>query len=80
MVWKFVSKIEDGTLLINKEIGFQKYHVEKSRLATPSERQKLIDKLHEVGKYWDAEKLEIVDLKYVPKVGDCVKIKSKKGN
>ena len=44
------------------------------RLATESEKQILIDALAKDGKMWDAEKLPIIDLKYIPKVGDCVKL------
>lgn len=44
------------------------------RHATDTEKQILFDALAKAGKAWDAEKKEIVDLKYIPKVGDCVKI------
>ena len=44
------------------------------RHATESEKQVIFDALAKIGKMWDAEKLEITNLKYVPKVGDCVKI------
>ena len=43
------------------------------RHATESEKQVIFDALAKIGKMWDAEKLEITNLKYVPKVGDCVK-------
>lgn len=43
------------------------------RHATESEKQVIFDALAKIGKKWDAEKLEITDLKYVPKVGDCVR-------
>ena len=48
------------------------------RHATESEKQVIFDALAKIGKMWDAEKLEITNLKYVPKVGDCVKLD--KGN
>ena len=43
------------------------------RHATESEKQVMFDSLAKIGKMWDAEKLEITNIKYVPKVGDCVK-------
>lgn len=43
------------------------------RHATESEKQVIFDALAKISKMWDAEKLEITNLKYVPKVGDCVK-------
>ena len=48
------------------------------RHATESEKQVIFDALAKIGKMWDAEKLEITNIKYVPKVGDCVKLD--KGN
>ena len=44
------------------------------RYATDTEKQLLFDALAKEGKRWDSEKLEVVDLKYTPKVGDCVKL------
>lgn len=44
------------------------------RHATESEKQVIFDALAKIGIMWDAEKLEITNLKYVPKVGDCVKL------
>ena len=41
----------------------------KDRLASESEKQLLLDKLHEAGKDWDAEKCKIVDYRWVPKQG-----------
>ena len=38
------------------------------RHATESEKQVIFDALAKIGKMWDAEKLEITNLKYVPKV------------
>jgi len=43
------------------------------RLATQSEKQLLFNALAEAGKQWNAEALQIEDLKVEPKVGDCVK-------
>ena len=50
------------------------------RYATDTEKQLLFDALAKEGKRWDSEKLEVVDLKYTPKVGDCVKIIYPSGN
>ena len=36
--------------------------------ATEEEKQLLLSKLHEIGKDWDAEKKEVVDLKWEPKL------------
>lgn len=59
------------------KISYDEYighlYARTDRLATESERQLLIDALAKEGKMWDAEKMAIVDLKYIPKVGDCVK-------
>lgn len=44
------------------------------RLMTDLEKQILLNKLHEAGKDWDAEKCEIVAIKYIPEIGDCVKV------
>lgn len=41
-----------------------------SRIATEEEKQLLLDALHADGKDWDADKREIVDYKWKPKVGD----------
>ena len=40
------------------------------RLATEEEKQKLFDKLKEAGYEWDAEKKELVKLKWKPEVGE----------
>lgn len=45
---------------------------EDYRLMTDSEKQTLLDKLHEFGKDWDEEKCEIVDWVWKPKSGDLV--------
>lgn len=44
---------------------------------TNEEKQFAIDALAKENKMWDAEKMEIVELKYIPKVGDCVKYENK---
>jgi len=44
------------------------------RLATQSEKQLLFNALAEAGKQWNAEALQIEDLKAEPKVGDYVKL------
>lgn len=50
------------------------WYNEEKRLSTDSEKKQLFDALAKKGKRWDAEKLKIVDLRYTPKPGDCVKI------
>ena len=58
-----------GIVVSNSTKGYGMYD---TRLATDSEKQLLLDKLHEQGKYWDAEKMEIVD--YIEKIeeGDII--------
>lgn len=46
----------------------------KLRLATEFEKQLIFDALAKEGKQWNAETLQIEDLKVVPKVGDCCRI------
>lgn len=45
-------------------------HIDNIRLATEEEKQKFFDKLKEEGYEWDAEKKEVVKIKWKPKVGD----------
>ena len=45
--------------------------------STDTEKQLLFGALAKENKMWDAEKMEIVELKYIPKVGDCVKCSTK---
>lgn len=40
------------------------------RLATDEEKQLLLDKMHENGYDWDAEKMEVVKYRWKPKEGD----------
>ena len=40
------------------------------RPMTEEERNELLEALHAIGKDWDAEKMELVELKWVPKEGD----------
>ena len=40
------------------------------RFATESEKKQLIEKLHEAGKDWDAEKCEIVDYRWMAEKGE----------
>ena len=49
-----------------------KDNVSSVRLMTESEKQEVIDRLREAGKDWDAEKMEIVDFIWRPKMGDAV--------
>lgn len=44
--------------------------VNEFKLATEEEEQLLISKLHEAGKDWDAEKLEVVDYEWKPNVNE----------
>ena len=45
-------------------------HETELRLATPEEKQILIDFMHEQGKDWDAKNKKIVDYKWIPKYGE----------
>ena len=61
---------------IDKEVSYDgdyRMPVESCRLATAKEKQLLFDALAKSGKQWNAEALQIEDLKVDPKVGDCVK-------
>ena len=71
----YASVYSDGNIMYNLCIwcGIQR----TDRLATDSEKQLLIDALAKEGKMWDAEKRAIVDLKYIPKDGDCVKLEGR---
>ena len=42
------------------------------RPMTEDERVELLEELHAICKDWDAEKMEIVDFKWVPKLGETV--------
>ena len=42
------------------------------RPVTDEERKELLSELHKIGKDWDAEKMELVELKWVPKEGETV--------
>ena len=68
---KLYSEMHGGYMKSNSNYNWSN---EKKRLATDSEKQQLFAALARGGKKWDADKLEIVDLKYVPKIGDCVKV------
>ena len=52
--------------MVNKEAG--KVSGSPDRLATPEEKQLLLDKMHEQGKYWDGG--QIVDWEWSPKMGE----------
>ena len=84
MIYKSYKNIESFNIhaliyyYIGKEVSYDGYYgvpVESCRLATAKEKQLLFDALAKVGKQWNAETLQIEDLKVVPKVGDCVKLK-----
>lgn len=53
----------------NKEL-FSRGSKYYDRYATEEEKQKLFDKLAEKGLAWDAERKELVKIKWEPKVGD----------
>ena len=70
----FIAAIKDDIVskaLINVryedyEVNYNEYrfgHNRNLRLATDSEKQQLFDALTKEGKYWDAEKKQVVDLK-----------------
>ena len=40
------------------------------KIATPEEKQLLLDKMHEAGKDWDEEKCEVIDYVWEPKIGE----------
>lgn len=42
----------------------------ETRYSTEEEKQFLLDAMHEYGKDWDADKKQIVDYKWKPKIGD----------
>lgn len=44
--------------------------VNKARFATEEEKQILIEKLHEAGKDWDAEKCEVIDYEWKPNIDE----------
>jgi len=77
------NPIDYFIMLVNGELRFN-YFCRTSSMtithATPEQAQILFDALTREGKRWDSEKLEVVDLKYTPKVGDCVKIIYPSGN
>ena len=59
---------------------YYEYHVityndwcdcDEARIATEEEKQFLLDALHADGKDWDADKKQIVDYKWKPKIGDA---------
>ena len=53
---------------LKKEFDF--WSASNIRPATEEEKQKLFDKLKEEGYEWDAEKKELIKLKWKPKLGD----------
>ena len=71
VMWRIVSlDIESGKLYTDNQCDRNVSVGEsKGEFMTESERQQLIDALHAVGKDWDAEKMEIVDWVWRPKLG-----------
>ena len=81
--------IYDGKTTKNDALSYQaaKIHTEfriaptkglsgTPRPATEEEREELLSELHKIGKDWDAEKMEIVELKWEPKKGEMVYVAS----
>lgn len=75
-----VSKVLINVRYEDYEVHYNEYrfgHNRSLRLATDSEKQQLFDALAKVGKAWDAEKKQIVDLKlkWAPKPFDKVVVR-----
>ncbi len=75
-----VSKVLINVRYEDYEVHYNEYrfgHNRSLRLATDSEKQQLFDALAKVGKAWDAEKKQIVDLKlkWIPKPFDKVVVR-----
>ena len=68
-LYSFADLIDD-LLDIDKSPVCREDEIKEIRYATEKEKQKLFDKLKEEGYEWDAEKKEVVKLKWKPKVGD----------
>jgi hypothetical protein len=69
---KIVESVLDNVCVYDN--GTNRCNFKYLRLATPHEKQLLFDALAKAGKKWNAEKLQIEDLRVDPKVGDCVKL------
>jgi hypothetical protein len=68
---KVIFMIDKGEKYVQSETCIDKYY-HNIRLATQPEKQLLFDALAKAGKQWNAETLQIEDLKVEPKVGDYV--------
>lgn len=66
-LYYFAHLDKECSLSFNCHIGT---YWRSQRLATDTERQQLIDALHEAGKDFDFEKMEIVDFVWMPKHGE----------
>lgn len=64
---EYASVEKSGSLEIDSDSDSMKWY----RPATKEEKQKLFDKLKEEGLTWDAEKKELVKLKWKPKEGEA---------
>lgn len=60
----------DEYLSIGNNVRFLEPDENRVSKMTDSEKQILLDKLHESGKDWDSEKCEIVDWVWKPKIGE----------
>ena len=69
-ICRYVNFSNNRYLYTDDLIVCDKDDVKEIRPATEEEKQKLFDKLKEEGYEWDAEKKEVVKLKWKPKVGD----------
>ena len=59
-----------GGLCLRTNVIFTRGRWHVNRLATEEEKKKLFDKLAEEGLEWDAERKELVKLKWNPKIGE----------
>lgn len=62
------AMISDEIYINSRIANLERWNI--ARLATESERQQLIDKLASEGYEWDADKKEVVKLKWKPNRGD----------
>ena len=69
-ICRYVNFSDNRYLYTDNTIVCDKDDVKVIRPATEEEKKKLFDKLEEEGFEWDAEKKEVVKLKWKPKVGD----------
>lgn len=61
---KYNSRTSFDSFFTNGLLDNEGWITESFRLATPEEKAKLIEYMHEGGKDWDAEKCEVVDYRW----------------